>query len=93
MQRLSRRTVLPLFVGSDHVCNSEPRLHGSITTVALTALADAAMQREGFFLREMTNLWNFSTLAMRIGGTYDFGIVTSMLFQFWLLFDTSQSQI
>jgi hypothetical protein len=59
MQRLSPSMTLPRPVGSDQVCRAEPGLHGSITTVALAVLADAATQSAGFFWDEMANVRDF----------------------------------
>jgi hypothetical protein len=65
MQRLSSSITLPRPVGSDQVCRAEPGLHGSITTVALAALADAATHSAGFFLGEMANLGDFSYIVLQ----------------------------
>jgi hypothetical protein len=66
MQRLSNITTWPVLLGSDQVCAAEPALHGSITTDALTALADAATQSEVFFLSEITNLIIVNDISGRV---------------------------
>lgn len=56
MQRLEKIAMWPPLVGSLQVWDAEPAAQGSTTTGAPAVEADAAMQSEGSFLREITNL-------------------------------------